>query len=185
MGKFKLVNPTIIGTFKNTYTANNADQAAQNFWENLTKDGKYIAGNIPKFLFTLQDSSSSELHHYRVEERPTDKSAEFSITRENISLSDKHKKAFLNEINKVQADAATKLQDGGKHRRRDKDDSSSSDSDSDDIDALFRYVRLRSVKKPLAYWWYTPSLYNIDYVYTPTFVAPVSPYVQLWVPANI
>lgn len=182
MGKFKLVNPVIIGTFVDTYETNNADEAAKKFWDTLTTDNKYVTGNIPKFLFTLMDVSNKELFHYMVREKPEGTHADYSITKVNVEMTSQQKKEFFNEIEKVRSDSdkmMKKEQEGGKRRRYEEDDSDSSDSDVDD---LFRYVRLRNAIKPISYWWYTPALYHVDTVFTPNFVAPISPYVQLWIP---
>ena len=75
---------------------------------------------------------------------------------------------------------------GRKHRSRDgdlrKDDSSPSSTDSDsDVDDLFKNIRLKQ-HRPIVYWWYFPSVYNVDKIFTPTFVTPIAPYVQLWIP---
>ena len=51
-----------------------------------------------------------------------------------------------------------------------------------DLDDLFKYIRSKKAVRPISYWWYTPSIYNIDTVFTPSFIAPLSPYVQLWIP---
>jgi hypothetical protein len=181
MGNFKLVNPVIIGTFVDTYDTSNADQAAKKFWDTLTTDNKYVTGNIPKFLFTLMDTSSKDLFHYMVREKPEGKNADYSITKVNVEMTSQQKKEFFNEIEKIKndSDKMLKTEQAGGKRRRYEDDSSSSESDVDD---LFRYIKLRNVVKPISYWWYTPALYNIDTIFTPNFVAPISPYVQLWMP---
>jgi len=182
MGKFKLVNPVIIGTFVDTYEAGSSDEAAKKFWDSLTVDNKYISGNVPKFLFTLMDTSDNELYHYMVKEKPEGSHADYSISKVDVSMTPKDKKEFLATIDKVKEDSSKMMnQSGGKRRRYEEDDDSDDSSDSD-IDDLFKYVRLRNSFKPISYWWYTPALYNIDTVFTPNFVAPISPYVQLWIP---
>ena len=188
MGKFKLVNPVIIGTFNDTYETSSVDAAAQKFWETLTSDNKYVSGTIPKFLFSLMDTSDKELYHYMVKEKQDGSRSDYSITPVKVNIPKETKTSFLKEVQKVKNNS----QDGGahddsekektkKHRKRYEDDSSSSDSD-DDVDDFFRYVRRKRAKKPIVYWWYTPAIYNVNTIFTPTFVAPVSPYVQLWMP---
>ena len=192
MGKFKLVNPVIIGTFNDTYESSFVDDAAKKFWETLTTDNKYITGNIPKFLFTLMDMSNEKLHHYLVKEKPEGSHADYSIVKINVELTSDQKKEFLKEVNKVRSSSEKMMNDkqieqsGGKRKRYndvndDNDDSSSTDSDSD-IDDLFKYIKLKRAIRPIVYWWYTPVIYKIDTIFTPTFVAPISPYVQLWLP---
>jgi len=185
MGKFKLVNPVIIGTFNDTYDTSSADSAAQKFWETLTSDNKYVSGSIPRFYFSLMNMSDKELYHYSVKEKMEGGRADYSINQINVKLSRDIKSNFLKEVQKVK----TSSQQGGgddsdkkKKRKRYEDDSSSSSSDSDDVEAVFRRIRRNRVKNPIIHWWYTPSLYNVDTIFTPSFVAPISPYVQLWMP---
>lgn len=181
MGKFQLVNPVIIGTFNDTYETSSADQAAEKFWKTLTSENKYVTGNLPKFYFSLMDTGNNSLHHYVVKESINGSYANYSIKKADVKMSSKQKDDFLAEVSRVRSEAksaAVKEQSGGRRRH---DDSSSSDSDSE-LDDLFRHVRLRNLKTPISYWWFYPKLYETDVLFTPTFVAPVSPYVQLWVP---
>lgn len=180
MGKYQLVNPVIVGTFSNTYSAKNSDDAAKQFWENLTSDNKYVTGNIPKFLFTMRDENSNELHHYMVKEKMEGRHANYVITNVDAKMNDKKEREFLEKSNEIRQFAENAMV-GGKHRKRYDDDDSSSDSSDQDLDELFSYMRLKKAVRPISYWWYTPSIYNVDTVFTPSFVAPLSPYVQLWI----
>lgn len=180
MGKYQLVNPVIIGTFSNTYNAKNSNDAAKQFWENLTSDNKYVNGNIPKFLFTLKDEQSN-LHHYMVKEKLEGRFANYSIVNVDVDMSNSKEQTFLQKSEEVRANAE-QLMKGGKSGRKRYDDDSDSDSSDQDLDELFEYVRLKKAVRPIVYWWYTPSIYNVDSVFTPSFVAPISPYVQLWIP---
>lgn len=189
MGKFKLINPLVTGTFTDVFESESADKAAKLCWDALTADGKYISGNVPKFLFTLQSVSDKELHHYMVKELPSDTVADYSIDKINVSLTKEQKKEFLDDVKKARKNSEkmmrTTVQDGGKHRKRyEEDDSSSSDDSDTDLDDMFKYIRIRNSVRPIMHWWYSPSIYNVDTIYTPTFVSPLSPYVQLWVPST-
>jgi hypothetical protein len=185
MTDFKLVNPVIIGTFDNKFTAPTVDDAAKSFWEKLT-EGKYISGNVPLFYYSLMNIKNNEISHFKVKEMPSGKYAEYSIEKININMSKTEKDKFLKGVDDI-SKSSVKLGGGnltgGKRRRRSRsrrdDDSSSSDSDLDD---LFTYLRLKSIPKPITYWWYTPTIYNVNTLFTPTFVDPISPYVQLWIP---
>lgn len=183
MGKYQLVNPVIVGTFSNSYNGKNSDDAAKQFWENLTSENKYVTGNIPKFLFTLRDEGSNELHHYMVKEKMEGRHADYVITNVDVTMNGNKQRDFLNKSNEIRQSAENAMT-GGKHRKRYDDDDELDDSDSSDqdLDELFSYIRLKKAAKPISYWWYTPSIYNIDTVFTPSFVAPLSPYVQLWIP---
>lgn len=180
MGKYQLVNPVIVGTFSNSYSGKNSDDAAKQFWENLTSENKYVTGNIPKFLFTLRDENSNKLHHYIVKEKLEGRHADYIITNIDVNMDKNKERDFLNKSHEVRKSVETEMT-GGKHRKRYDDDSDDSDS-SKDLDELFSYIRLKKAARPISYWWYTPSIYNIDTMFTPSFVAPLSPYVQLWIP---
>jgi len=187
MEKFKLINPVVTGTFVSVFESDSPDKAAKLCWDALTSDGKYISGNIPKFLFTLQSASDKELHHYMVKEEPAETSANYSIDKINLNLTKEQKRDFLADVQRAKKNSAkmmkTTVQDGGKHRKRYEEDDSSSSSDSDtDLDDMFKYIRLRNAVRPIMHWWYTPSIYKVDTIYSPTFVSPLSPYVQWWVP---
>lgn len=187
MGKYKLVNPVIVGTFPVNYTASVPEEAAKQFWDNLTSDNNYVTGNVPKFLFTLQDEKSNKLHHYLVKETIEGKHADYSIKEINTNVSESNLKKFLNKSNKVRQNvegyfSGSKRGGSKSHKKRYEDDDSS--SDSDDEDDLFKYIRLNRSIKPIVYWWFTPSIYNTKTVFTPSFVAPISPYTQLWIPIN-
>lgn len=194
MGKFELINPVITGTFSNTYEAGSPDFAAQKFWESLTSDNKYVSGSIPRFYFSLMDMSNNELYHYSVKEKSENGRVDYSINQINVDIPRDTKNKFLKEIQKIKNNS----QKGGyedddkkKRRRRYKDDdssssssssSSSTSSDSDDVEAVFRHIRRKKAKRPIIHWWYAPSLYDANNIFTPSFVSPISPYVQLWIP---
>lgn len=192
--KYTLINPVIAGSFSKTYEADNENDAAQMFWEALAVDGKYISGNVPKFLFTMKEegTSDSKLHHFVVSETPDDKSASYSIKKLDLKLTQSETNNLVNASANAY-DTAHKLarnyQEGGsshkKHKRHGDDDSSSSSSDSsdDDLDEMFKSIRIKSVIKPIVYWWYTPTVYKVENIFTPTFVPSVTPlYTQLWIP---
>lgn len=182
--KYKLVNPLIIGTFNDVYSSENADGAAKVFWETLTSNNNYITGNIPKFMFTLMDTNSKDLHHYVVKEKPDGQLADYTITKIDYTVPAEKRTEFMRELGKVKKmGKKVAVQDGGSHRKRYNDVNDDDDSSSDeDVDDLFRYLRLKKTVKPIVYWWYNPTLYNDPTVFVPTFIAPLSPYTQLWVP---
>jgi len=99
-----------------------------------------------------------------------------------VAITKAKKVEILAKLGEVK-ETAEQLMTGGAKRNRYKDDvDDDSDSSDQDLDDLFKYVRLKKAVKPIVYWWYTPSLYKIDTIFTPSFVAPISPYVQLWIP---
>jgi hypothetical protein len=111
----------------------------------------------------------------------------FSIKKLDLKLSEPEAKKLIAASTNAY-DTALKIaannQEGGKRKRHRKDDSSSSSDSSDsDIDDLFKSIRIRNISKPIVYWWYTPSVYKVENIFTPTFVPSVAPlYTQLWIP---
>lgn len=185
--KFTLINPVIAGSFSKTYEAENSEEAGKMFWEALAIDNKYISNNVPKFMFTMKENGSNNLHHFSVSETPNGKNASYSIEKVDLKLSNSEINNLIssstNAFDNAQKLASNYHQEGGK-RRRDKDDSSSSsDSSDDDLDEMFRAIRIKSVTKPIVYWWYNPTVYRVQNLFTPTFVPSVAPlYTQLYIP---
>ncbi len=186
---FELINPVIVGTLSKTYDAENVEEAGKMFWEALTVDGKYISGNVPKFMFTLKESGTDKLHHFVVTETPDGKSASYSIKKVDVKLTNTETSNLIKASRDAYNNAHNLVkehQEGGKHKKRyeDNDDSSSSsDSSDDDLDDYLRSLRIKSVSKPIVYWWYAPTVYKVGNLFTPTFVPSVTPlYTQLWIP---
>lgn len=186
MREFRVINPVIAGTFKTTYTTSSAESAAEEFWQGITADGKYISGNLPKFLFTMIDTKTKKLHHFLVNEIAGKNYADFTIEEYDPKMTKQEEDTLIaqSEVAEKNSDKIMSNQDGGKRKRYEDDDDSSdsSNSSSDDIDDLFRSIRLKRLNRPIVYWWYYPSIYKMQNIFTPTFVAPLSPYVQLWIP---
>lgn len=184
--KLQLVNPVIAGSFKKTYEAQTPEEAGKLFWEALAINGKYIVGNVPKFIFSMKEEGSNSLYHFVVTETLDGKNASYTIKKLNLELSSGDSKKLIEasaNAYKTALKIADKHQDGGKKKRIQDDDSSTSDSSDSDIDDLFRSIRIKSVNKPIVYWWYTPTIYKVEKIFTPTFVPSVTPlYTELWIP---
>ena len=180
MQEFKLVNPLIAGTFVDTYKTESPNKAAEEFW-NQFAGGKYISGELKRFYFTLMNTEDNKLSHFKVEEKRKGSNAEFTITPvTGGGISKDSEKKFLSKVQEVAK--SIDGQSGGKHRRRRYEDDDSSSSSSSDDDDLLKYIRRKRAVRPLTYWWYAPTLYNVDYTFVPTFTAPNAPYYQLWLP---
>lgn len=195
---FKLINPVIAGSFSKTYEAETAEEAGKMFWNALAIEGKYISGNVPQFIFTMKEENllsnksnplPESLHHFVVSEMPEGKNASYSIKKldlkmtasESSKLVDASTNAYSTAL-KLAADYQSN-QNGGKRKKQSDDSSSSSDSSDSDVDDLFRSIRIKNMGKPIVYWWYTPSVYKVENIFTPTFVPSVTPlYTQLWIP---
>ena len=188
---FTVINPRIVGSFSKAYEGNTAEEAGAQFWEALTTKGKYVLNNIPSFGFTLQEGGSKNLVNLLVKETINGNHSSYTISKIDLNLSETDENNIINAsqnaYNKALKIANTNQHTGGKKKHRKyKDDSSSSSSSSDssdDVDDLFRSIRIKSVAKPIVYWWYAPSMYKIENLFTPTFVPAVAPlYTELWIP---
>jgi hypothetical protein len=203
MGKFELINPILAGNIKTTFEASKPEKAAQAFWETLTSDKRLIVNELHRFMFTLR-GGNNELHHFQVRENEESRGNvkyEIDNVTKDVEMKTKQEEMneFLREVDKVKSQlkgepknvtgGADSDSDNDKDKKNKKskrykdmeEDSSSSDSDSDDE---FDYARLRkrSYNTPISYWWYSPLIYRVRKIFTPVFVQPVAPYVQLWLP---
>jgi len=116
----------IEGTFKNVYEANKPVKAAENLWKNLSEN---FISHVPKFIFTMRDVSSGNLHHFEVGENKATNS--YSIEELDLVIDKKHFDDFEKKVDKYEKEREenNEKQKGGK-RKRYKDDSSSSSSSS-------------------------------------------------------
>jgi len=182
MPTFKLVNPKIIGDFKDTINAKNVSDAADKTWGRLTK---YITKNVPRFLFTLENQESGLLHNFQVDESPDGKIANYDIMELESKLTEKQIKSFKNELARIERKTKHLVDnmDGGrrKHHHHDEDDSTT--SSSDELYDKIKLIKSLNTPQPIVYWWYTPTLYTTYYtlpsIYIPTFNPPLLPYVEI------
>ena len=162
------------------------------FWNDLSS---HITNNLPNIYVSLQDNNNN-LSHYKISEKLSggSKETEFSISEYKVNLSVKNKDKFLDKVKSVenkineqisaQTGGAPKRKQRKQTRSRHKDSSSSSsDSDSDsDSDDYYNFTKYKKLTQPISMWYYTPTLYNVNSVFIPTFTAPIIPYVKLWLP---
>jgi hypothetical protein len=192
MGKFELINPILAGNINTTFEENTPLKAAENFWNMFTKEKQLVVNELHHFMFTLRDENG-KMSHFSVHEKKNNNEVEYSledVTKSVEQGADKNMMGqFIQEVDKVKAQISG--QSGGKKQtgaKRDRtkdlkkdDSSSSSDSDSDD-EFDFDRLRRRMYTTPISYWWYSPLIYRVRRIYTPVFVKPLAPYVQLWLP---
>lgn len=182
MSTFKLINPKIIGDFNDNINANNANQAAEKTWIELTK---YITKNVPRFLFTLENQETGILHNFQVDESPNGKITDYDISELKSNLSDSQIKSFKNEIARIERKTKHLITDmtGGKKKHRyHRHDDDSSTSSSDELYNKIKLIKSFNNPQPIVYWWYTPILYssyNLPSIYIPTFNPPLLPYVEI------
>jgi hypothetical protein len=170
MSKYRLINPNIQGNLNNKFTGDSGIDAAKNAWDTISK---YITNNVPKFGFTLENLKDGSLHHFSVKEDLEGEYAKYDIQELNIKMKSDDLNKFKSKVAK-----SNKNMSGGK-KHKDKDDDSSSSSSTSDYLSSFKYNRLFNYPQPIVYWWYDPYIYSFDSVYIPTFVAPLTPYIEI------
>lgn len=169
---YQLINPVIEGSFKDVYDANRPIDGAQRMWENLTE---HIVSHVPKFMFTLRNISSGDLHHFEVAENKD--TSQFTINELSLNIDNEEFDNFTKNVDEYgkmrdrdqnQNNNDNDEQKGGRKKRYDNDDSSSSSSSSSSSD-IYPTIRRTS---PVAMFHYTPSLY-----YTKPFKSTLNPQV--------
>jgi hypothetical protein len=203
MKSYKLVNPLIIGEFKTTYNSDNGMQAIEYFWKDLTN---YITNNVPQIIVTLMDESNV-LYHYKISEKfqNSKNMVDYNISEYNIDLTEKQKKDFIDNLHKYEEKTKSIVQKGGsvntenkeKNKRYNKykksanksseseseSDKSSDTSDSSDFDlseSYYNFTKYKNYLQPIKIWYYTPTLYNLNNIFIPTFKPKIIPYIELY-----
>jgi hypothetical protein len=192
---YQLINPIIEGTFRDVYDANRPIEGAQYMWKNLTE---HIVSHVPKFMFTMRNISSGDLHHFEVAENK--ETSSFTINELNLDIDNTDFDTFeknVDEYGKIRDQNNDKddnddynEQDGGRKRY---DDSSSSSSSSSSPD-IYPTIRRTS---PVSMFHYTPRVYytNIKQfkstmnpqlvavqtpVFTPVFRPSLGTFIGIW-----
>ncbi len=158
---YELVNPMIEGSFKNVYEANKPIKAAENLWKNLSE---HFISHVPKFIFTMREVSSGNLHHFEVGEDKISNS--YSIEELDVDI---NKKNFDDSTKKVDSYEKTReenneKQRGGKRKRYENDSSSSSSS--------CNYFPTLSTTSPIAMFHYGTSFYYQNNNYNDSILNP-------------
>lgn len=186
---YELVNPMIEGTFKNVYEANKPVKAAESLWKNLSEN---FISHVPKFIFTMRDVSSGNLHHFEVGENKVESS--YSIQELDLNIDKKQFDDFAKKVDAYEKtrDEKNEKQKGGKRKRYEHDSSSSSSSSSD----CDYYPTIRT-SCPIAMFHYktgfyyennnyndsilNPQLYQITTpLFTPIFRPSLGTFIGIW-----
>lgn len=179
MPKYSIANPIMLGSLSHEFEAQDINQAAHEAWSKISE---HLAAELPLFAFTIKDEDGN-LASYSVTEKPNGRFADYTITRieEAVDVSAEQ----LDKARK-RLEAVAKTMEGGKRKRYEhveRNDSSTSDDDDDDFyDKVNKFKNSKSNNpygKPIVYWWYTPTLYKLNRFYVPTFIAPLSPYIEV------
>jgi hypothetical protein len=170
---YTLVNPYISGEFQTTIKAKNSVEAGRNFYQALSE---HFNNAVPKFYFTIQKGGSGKgkYYHFKVTENRNDDEVNFTLQPYNGPF---NTNAFTNNINNIKQKIA---QSGGKKSKKsskkskkvsESDSEYSSDTDSENY--LSNIVYNSSL--PFWYWWYDPSVYQLESIFIPTFYPAVAP----------
>jgi len=176
VNSYVLVNPHIEGAFKSKIKAQNSQEAANMLYKSLSE---HFNNSIPSFHFSVQKGSSGDgkLYHFEVKESIDNKEVTYSISPITVQGEQQSVERFKKNLSNFK----TKFTQGGgkkKHKKHHKDKDSSDDSSSDS-DFYLKAKKTYNVSQPIYYWWYDPYLYNIDYIYIPTFYSYLSPFIEL------
>jgi hypothetical protein len=181
MPKFQLINPYLKGDIDRTFSGKSQHDAAQNAWDSLSS---HFTNNVPKFAFTLESVGDHSLHHFVVRERTRDNTVNYTL-EELSSPNQSILRKFTKKISQLKKNKTFSDSDslaGGKRKKTKKskrDDSSSSNDSDDELYNRMKTMVNNPYSSPILYWWYSPLVYNLDYVYIPTFTSPLSPYVEI------
>jgi len=173
--KYVLVNPYISGEFQSTVKANNSNEAAKMFYNNISE---HFNNAVPKFYFSIQKGGSGKgkYYHYRsIEKRKKD---DVSFLIKPYTIKGENMQAFEQKLNDFKQ---KDIQNGGKKNKKHSKDSSDSSSDSDSDSEIFSVSQtyIPSFNQPIYYWWYDPLVYNLNSFYIPTFYSYVTPIIEI------
>lgn len=167
---YHLVNPQIKGSLETSVKAENSVKAARKLYEGLSE---HFNNNVPTFYFTIQKGSSGKGKYYHFKVTEEKEGNEVNYTLEAYKVKDESSKVKQFEGRK---DQFLKNQAGGA-RKKSKADSEDI-YDYDEADAVKTHVPSVSYA-PIYWWWYDPHIYQLEYVYVPTFYSYVTPFVEI------
>lgn len=183
---YKLINPYIDGDFSIEFQDATPLAAAHKCWKQVSK---LLSNDVPVFAFTLKNMSGGSLHHFKVSEKKNKDKIHYTL-EELGTIVTEEELANLNNLSTTSKTIRGGHEDSEERRARrerrryDDDD----DDDDDSFSDLYRKNKYKSYPitplmpakyMPFTYWWYYPSCYRLDYVYIPTFIAPINPYVTI------
>lgn len=177
MPNFQLVNPYIEGDFKTIFSGKTSYDAAQKAWDGLSE---HLTNNVPKFGFTLERMNDKKLIHFVVKENIKDGLVDYKLIEHQVEMNDEEIKHLRDKINSF------RHQTGGRKHKKDKkdkdsesNDDSGSDSDSSEVFSKVKYNKYMHQSQPILYMWYNPLIYRFDTLFVPTFVVPLTPYIEI------
>jgi hypothetical protein len=183
MKKYKLVNPYLQGGIVTSVDAKNENSAAEKIWEGLSKN---IVNVVPSFAFTIKDIKSNKLYNYSISESQKGGSDDVEFTIKPIKIKEDSVKKLNRSISNFEEliNDKSKLSNTSEQKGGDKDDKDDKDEkERKKLKKIYKKAKMQNyinnIQTPIYYWWYNPLVYDVDYVYIPTFTYPLTPYVQL------
>jgi hypothetical protein len=179
---YKLVNPYIQGDMPTQIKAKNSIVAARTFYKSLSE---HFNNNVPKFYFTIQKggSGTGKYSHFVVKEVKEKDEVKFNVEPFTASNDENSLKTFEGKLKafKSKYEQAGGKKKGGKKGSKKARKLDDSDSDLDSSEDFYRRAQTYRpvVTPPLYYWWYDPSIYNLNSVFIPTFYSYVTPYLEI------
>lgn len=179
--EYYLVNPLIGGSLKTKFSGKSDIDAAKKAYDSISE---YFSNNIPVFKFTLQKIANentqvgagkiSDYIHFQAAETKNGNQVDFRLIPLKVTKNAAQLKTFREKVKGL----GNKIQLGGGKKKYD-DEDWLEDSDDDD-DKYFPRIRYSSLyTSPISYWYYDPYVYRSLKYWVPTFVAPVTPYIQV------
>lgn len=150
-----LLNPHLPGK-ELTSKEKTPGSAAEDVWGKLSTN---IKNYSPNFLFSIQDTKTNKLYHYKVNENLENERVKYTIQKFKGKVDEK---GLLEGVS----------QNGG--RRRHDDDSSSSSSSSNDDYLYFPNSKSKLSNKGWTITYY-PTIYGVPNVILPTFSSVLAP----------
>ena len=177
----KLINPNI--TNNNLFTSNEKkiDLASAEIWDKLST---HIKGHVPKFYYSIQNTSDGKIYHYKVKEKENNDKVSYNIEKLNNSKIDKNNTMLIQQggYNHKHKHKHTHHKKNNNLNDDDDDDISISDSssssyssDSSDSSSSFNskqflnnYYNKYNNYEPLTFTYY-PAIYDVENIFFPTF----------------
>jgi len=183
-----LLNPHIDGEFQSKIKADNSTKAAKTFYKNLSQ---HFNNNIPTFYFTVQKggSGTGKYYHFVVKETKVNDEVNFNLSPYVIAEDSTAIKTFETKLSSFkskfnQYGGKKYSNKSSKKKKRSKKLDDSSDSDLDSSENFYKQAQTYRprVAPPIYYWWYDSSIYNLDYIFIPTFYSYTPPYLHYCLP---
>jgi hypothetical protein len=150
-----LLNPHLPGKELNS-KEKTAGTAAEDIWGKLSTN---IKNYSPNFYFSIQDTKSNKLFHYKVNENLENDRVKYTIQKFKGKVDED---GLLNGV----------AQAGGKRRHHDDSSSSSSSEDGDYLYFPSGKSRLNNKGWTITYY---PTIYGVPNVILPTFSSVLAP----------